>query len=479
MRKLHRVGLILGLVSMLAPSMSFGDDCINSCSRILTSPIFTTKTVKQGSAFKSSFKSLLCTAEWNNYEEAQKAGIAVDLPIYDMIVPLSAHWDNSKRDAWKKTSCSQQDRKTDYTSAFYSASYEVNPITATSWTQCIKDACVPASLACGLEQTSSAVVFEARWRRSQGEADAEAPHVSTFSVKNTKCTNASDLAPGKVLKDASVSILCSENLTDAPTFLLVTNRGSCVQATDLTKSETALSGTVVLDKPTTYEAARLALKSDLKIVTNGYPLTLKASVLSVEGSPQIVSFEPRSMGLGEGGRSAAYVHIIAQHLQGAGLSIENFGEDGGKGQPGPVGGKGVHGSKGSPRYLNLGGCQGGTNGSNGGQGLTGGQGYAGAGGGSAGEVTINIHGFQSGPLQPILVATNKPGRDCKGMICGGLGGPGGDGGPGGPGGDPGLGADGGGGCGGTNAGNPGPGGPGGPGGPTGPNGDNAPIRIFP
>jgi len=105
---------------------------------------------------------------WNNYEEAQKAGIAVDLPIYDMIVPLSAHWDNSKRDAWKKTSCSQQDRKTDYTSAFYSASYEVNPITATSWTQCIKDACVPASLACGLEQTSSAVVFEARWRRQPG-----------------------------------------------------------------------------------------------------------------------------------------------------------------------------------------------------------------------------------------------------------------------------------------------------------------------
>lgn len=466
------------VILCLGPVIVRADDCINSCSAILASPIFTKSTVSQGMSFRSSFKSLLCTAEWNSYADAQKAGIGVDVPIYGMQIPLNLNWNNEKRDEWKKASCNQQQLQTDYQSAFYAASYDVNPITATSWTQCIRDACVPPSLSCSLDQTSSSVVFSARWRRSQGEADSQAPVVKTFTTQNTACQKPQNLAGGTVLKDAAVAILCNENLINAPTFLLVTSRGSCVQATDLTQTETPLSGRIVLNKPTTYQAGRLVLKGDLDIVTNGYPLTLTASVLSIEGSPQIVSFEPRTMSLGEGGQSAAYVHIQADHLQGSGLSITNFGENGAKGQTGPVGAKGPTGPGGSPRYFNLGGCQGGTNGGQGIQGIQGIQGLQGAGGGAGGEVVLQIKGFQPGPLQPIAIATSQQGRDCAGKVCGGLGGPGGDGGAGGPGGDGGPGASGNAMCGGTNAGPGGPGGPQGPQGPTGSNGADAAIRIY-
>lgn len=455
---------------------------------MLENPIFRTDTVKSGSEYKESFKSLLCSAEWKTYDEARKAGVSANIPIFDMAIPIDANWDSAKKEAWQKKSCSTEERSKGYEAALYTASYAVDPITATAWSQCVSS-CTPAALICTLEETQSSVVFGAKWRRSPGEMDRAAPVIRTFTFNNTRCSNTKDLAAKETLGDGNIEVLCSQNLQNAPTFLLVTSRGSCTKATDLTSQEVPLTGKIVLDKPTTYKAPRLALKNDLKLVTNGFPLTIVTGMLVIEGAPQIVSFEERPMQLGQTGRSAAEIRIQADRLQGMGLTIQNFGEDGAKGSTGiqPTG-RPARAGKGSPRYYNVGGCQGGTNGVPGVTGAMGVQGSEGAQGGAAGEVVLSIkRGLDSGPGSAISVLTRRADRsgailDCGAMVCGGLGGPGGDGSPGQLGGQGGEGADGTSGifwsCNGTQPGPDGNAGPPGLTGPIGRLGEKALIKRF-
>jgi hypothetical protein len=472
------------LFLVVSPTIALGDDCSTSCGDILKAPIFKTTTVKSGAQFKDSFRKLLCSAQWSSYADAQRAGIAIDLPIFDIPIPLDVNWNSTKQQTWQNKNCSAEERNSDYTSSYYFASYAVDPVTATAWSQCIKDKCLPQSIVCSLTQTETSVVFEAKWRRSPGEPDSSAPKVKTFAFNNTQCSNANDLAPSKTITDANIDVLCKLNLQVAPTFLLVTTRGSCTQATDLTSQETALSGSISLNGPKTYQAGRLALKDDLRLVTNGYPLSLVANVLAIQGSPTITSFEPRTMQPGQAGRSAAGISIQASNVQGSGLTIKNFGENGATGPTGQQGPKGSKGPTGSQRSWQITtGCGAGSNGGQGGQGGQGSVGSNGGPGGAAGEVVISIKGFQQGPLAPINVLTISqspagPTKDCSGMVCGGFGGTGGAGGPGGPGGDGGDGASGTATCGGTSPGPSGPNGPEGPQGQPGPDGQAAKVKVF-
>jgi hypothetical protein len=210
-----------------------------------------------------------------------------------------------------------------------------------------------------------------------------------------------------------------------------------------------LTGKRVLDKDTVLSGDTITFRSDAVVVTNGFKLTIEAKkVISIEGTPTIISFETRDgRPAGDPGRSAGPVIFDSPRLDGNILKVEDVGEDGIKGADGATGAVGASGRQGTQRDWNpWNGCIGGSNGTPGGQGGDGGNGGAGGNGGSGGTVIINIKGGFSAGGTPRLDMSVTGGQ------AGGAGAPG----SGGPGGQGGAGAPGTAYCGGTN---PGPGGP--------------------
>ncbi len=213
--------------------------------------------------------------------------------------------------------------------------------------------------------------------------------------------------------------------------------------------DVTLSGSRTLDKDTAISADTLTFKSDAMVVTNGFRFTLEAKKsIVIEGTPSIVSFEPRgSRPPGDPGRSAGAIIIDSPALAGNILKIADTGEDGVKGADGATGPAGPNGRQGTQRDWNpWNGCIGGSNGTPGGQGGDGGNGGVGGNGGTGGTIVINIKGGFTPSGTPRLDMT----------VTGGKAGLAGAPGAGGAGGRGGLGAPGTATCGGTDAGPNGP-----------------------
>lgn len=427
--------------------------------------VFKQETVFSNNKLSTSFKQMLCSAEWKTYQEVVDAGVDVTIPIYGIPIPMSANYSSDKREAWQKQFCTASEQKLDYKSQAYKTAYEVSPVTADAWVKCQELIAKQQSgkvLYCSVNETETSTLFEAKWRRVDGEIDQAAPRVQKWEVKNTKCQ--SPIKIGSKINTGGTAALCDGNLEKAPTFLLQTNRGSCLAAGQLAETASEISGELVLNAATTYRGNKLLLKGGTKIVTNGYNLAINSKRIEVEGGVQIVSFLPREIPIGRVGRSAGEVKIQAEKISGSALTIANFGEDGGMGAKGSTGQQGPTGMTGDQKHWqNLEGCKGGEDGRQGGQGGIGAQGQQGANGGNGGDVIVNVKsGLTDGVLSLIDVVSKRNDRNgaviaCNGS-CGGLGGLGGLGGDGGPGGRGGEGAPGNAECGGTNA---------GPGGPTG------------
>lgn len=447
-------GIAVVLVSMAATSQEI-------CKSVPV--VFKQETVYNGSKLNTSFKQMLCSAEWKTYSDVVNAGIDITIPIFDIPIPISANYSSDKREAWQKKFCTASERKLDYQSQAYRTAYEVNPATADAWVKCIELARINKVLSCKVTETESSAVFEASWRRVDDELDSAAPKVVSLAIKNTKCPTPT-LKVGIRLKSGGTAVLCDGNIQKAPTFSLQTTRGSCLAAGQLAETVDEISGQIVLTSPMTYRGNKLRLKGGTKIITDGYNLTFNVKRLDVEGGVEILSFLPRDVPEGRVGRSAGEVRIQADTLSGSPLIVRNFGEDGGPGAKGGSGNQGGRGRSGDQRYVSWGGCTGGQDGRPGNQGGQGFPAQSGANGGNGGDVLLNVKaGLQDGIVSRIAVLqkrTDRAGNDisCPGT-CGGLGGIGGVGGDGGPGGLGGEGAPGNAGCGGTNA---GPGGPQGP-----------------
>lgn len=433
--------------------------------------VFKDTVIKTKETYKSSYKSLLCSASWSTYQDAVNAGIDVTIPIYDIPVPLSANYSQSKQQAWQSANCSQEERQVDFASTGYLLAKEISPATASSWLECIRAtqvSAIPRALSCKITETDSATVFEAKWRFVEGAKPDEAPVVRSFDIINTKCPGAASFKKGTKIGTGGAAVLCDGNTQKAPMFVLNTDRGSCSASGVLASKVTQLGGKIELKSPMVFKGENVKIGADLNIVTNGYNLTIDANRLVIDGAPQIMSFVADQPVQDRRGDSAGEVRIKAKKLEGGVLTVQNFGQNGG---PGSAGGKGNAGNKGSPgarrHWKNLEGCTGGHGGGSGSQGAKGFTGNAGATGGNGGDVLIEVdQGLMDGAKERIAILTKRTDRANNPFECGGTcPGLGGIGGGGGEGGDGGAGGDGAGGdppCGGH---------PGGPPGPKGPQGD--------
>ena len=265
---------------------------------------------------------------------------------------------------------------------------------------------------------------------------------------------------GQRLTEAVSTFRCTPTADRDAVFILKTDGGSCTPAGSVLKAKESLSGRISLTAERHIKADAITIAPDAVIITNGFKLTLEATEIHLDGSPRIVSFEPKDgRPAGDNGRNAGPIIIKAAKLTGTSIVIKNNGEDGTKGSPGPKGGTGGPGHQGYQRDWDITGCHGGSNGTNGGPGGTGGDGGPGGRGGNGGAViTAVTGGVTSGPIKRIDVVTTRIGPDgapvsCNGT-CGGMGASGGDQGPGGDGGPRGEGAPGAR-CGGTDPGQPG------------------------
>lgn len=494
MHKSSRSMLPLLLVAL--PQLASSQQLADVCKTFLAKPVFTTTTVNATAASKENFRLFQCSANFKSSSEAQAAGIDVTVPIYDIPVPINANWSDAKVEQWKSSHCSDQERKAQAQLAYYSSVYSVDPISAKTALECARilggvttAQFDTAALRCTLNETQAAYVFEARWRRTSGEQGSP-PKVVSFTTMNTTCMNATALAPNANVSEGGVPVLCS--VTDkAAAFTLVTDRGGCSAAGTVRLPKIQVPS-MVLSGPEFISGQEVEIMANAKIVTNGYPFTIRADRLTLAGPVRVISFDPYTPNQMQPGRNAGGISISAGEFVGTSLSILNAGGPGGPGSQGAKGPPGGPGQPGKGRTTNWKkncpiplvcdiiptGCEGGDNGGRGGQGGQGYVGNPGMPGGAAGEVTIDV------PLDArkfINVMTNvdlngQPRSDCNNQICGGVGGAGGLGGPGGDGGPGGPGAPGTVYCGGTDAGGSGPPGATGPSGGQGPNGLNALVR---
>jgi hypothetical protein len=470
-------------------------DCFGQaadCSAFLTKPVFTSQTIDSSESVKTDFRLLQCAADWHSSQEAQSAGISLTVPIYGMPVPIDANWDQKKVQQWKSENCSDSERKGDYATRLHTSVYSIDPVSAKAALACFQarfSAEGPRALRCLLTETQTALLFQAEWRRSPGESD-NPPIVTGFTAINTDCQNAGALGPQKAVLEGGVSLLCTVQ-EKAAAFSLNTTRGQCSVSAVARLPKIVLSS-MTLTGPTFIPGQDVEIPAGVRIVTNGFPLTIRADRLTLGGSATIVSFESTSPVEQKAGRYASAITITAQDVRGQGVAILNAGEPGGpgvKGATGSPGGAGAPGKGRDPLFNRCGplqfacnlmllGCTGGEDGGPGGQGLQGFPGNPGAPGGGAGDVTIDVP-FEARSAFGVYTNVSLAGtpQDCGGRICGGLGGPGGPGGDGGIGGAGGPGARGSTWCGGTNNGPDGPRGQVGPAGANGKDGEHASVRF--
>lgn len=494
----QRFILLFALSIFLNPIPAFSQQSSNECTAFLQKPVFTSVTIDASSKSKDDFRLLQCSASWKSASDAQSAGIDATIPVYGIPVPISANWDQNKVEQWKNTNCTQSERSSSYATSLYQTVYSIDPITAKAAVACMQSRFATEqtrAIRCTLTETSTALLFQAEWRRSPGEQVSTAPVVKSFSAVNTTCQNAGDLSSNKQVPEGGVSLLCSVE-QQAAAFSLNTNRGQCVASSTPRLPKITLPSNMVLDKPMFLAGTDIEISAGSKIITNGYPLTINTDRLTIAGPAEILSFSSAPITAQTPGHYAGVINISAKEVVGKGLTILNDGEPGGDGLQGAGGPPGQPGGPGKTRLpqfqQNCGGglldwicqavpagCTGGQDGGPGGQGVAGYPGNPGAPGGGAGDVKIDVP-IDARDAFSVLVDLNLAGQhqDCGGLICGGLAGEGGPGGPGGAGGPGGPGASGTMHCGGTNGGPTGHVGPTGPKGPRGQDGSKASVRFL-
>lgn len=473
-------------------NIAFGQS--NECAIFLQKPVFTQTTTNSSTQSKTNFRLMQCAAQWKSAQDAQSAGIDVTIPIYDIPVPFTANWDQSKVEQWKSQNCSAEERSSDYAGIFYKSIYAIDPISAKAGLACYEAYFLSqkaTALRCQLtESGGKAVMFSAEWRRTPGETN-NPPVVQAFSTLFATCTPNDVFAKNNKVSEGGNVVMCVGG-EEAPMFSLNTSRGACTVSATPRQKKIVLPQKLVLSAQWVQQAGDVEIPPGALIVTNGYPLNLRADRLIIGSGSRIVSYEYVPPAPQKAGRYAGQISITAKDVIGGGLSILNGGEPGGNGAQGPKGPPGAPGAPGkgrSPLYGKCGAldflcsnlpltCTGGESGGAGGQGGQGYPGNPGAPGGGAGEVVIDV------PL-PVRdaftvlqnVSLSGQPQQCNG-ICGGVGGSGGSGGPGGDGGPGGPGAPGTLTCGGTNGGAPGGTGPLGPIGPNGSDGPAASVRFL-
>lgn len=482
----------LGSVAPLTCSVALAQ--APECSTFLTNPVFTKVTTESSGAAKESFRLLQCASSWKSASEAKSAGIEATIPIYGIPVPIEANWSQDKVEQWKNQNCSAEERKANSSFRYFQSVNAIDPITAKTALACYEakfkaDAAARSALRCRITDTPASVVFEAEWARTPGEA-ANPPIVESFFTEGTTCQGT--ITAGSPVPEGGRAVMCSTPTAAAAAFSLNTSRGSCTVASQTRYPKVTLAS-MSLTGPFFISGTEIEIPAGFRMVTNGYPATIRADRLTIAGSSSIVSFDTRPMGVNQQGRSAAALLIAAKEVRGTGLTVLNAGEPGGVGAPGsqgPTGGAGAPGKGRSPVQGACGPlsficdnvpltCTGGENGKDGGAGGPGSKGSTGAPGGGAGAVTLEIP-FQVQDAIKVFTNTSLSGKElvCGGRICGGAGGEGGPGGPGGQGGQGGAGGPGTLTCGGTDAGNRGPVGPQGPQGDPGPDGTAADVRLL-
>jgi len=350
--------------------------------------IFKEATINSKSSYKTSYKSMICSASWSSYQDAVNAGIDVTVPIYGIPVPLVANYSRNKQQEWQSANCSQEERQADFASTGYLLAKEINAITATAWLGCIRAtqeaSAVPRALACKVTETDAATIFEAKWRIMEGAQANEAPVTKSIDIINTKCTGTA-IKKGTKIGTGGVALLCDGNTDMAPMFVLNTTRGSCAESGVLAASVTQLGGNIVLQSPMVYRGKNIKIGADLKVTTNGHNMTIDADRLVIDGSPQIVSFAADQATPDRRGDSAGLIRVKAKKLEGGVLTVMNFGQNGGVGSPGAQGPRGSKGSNATRRHLvGIKGCVGGQDGGQGSVGVIGYQGQPGAAGGDGG-----------------------------------------------------------------------------------------------
>ena len=363
----------------------------NVCTAFLSKPIFTSTTIQTSSATRDSFRLLQCASNWKSAQEAQATGIEATIPLYDLQIPFTANWDNTKVEQWKSANCSNEERKSAANLSYYSAVYSIDPITAKAALECFDrgfkaeaDVAQGSALRCTLTETPSAYVFEARWRRTAGETGA-APQVVSFTPINTNCLDTASLAKDKFISEGGVPVLCTVT-EKAAAFALTTTRGGCSASATVRLPKLQIPKEVILSEPLFISGQEVEIAANAKIVTNGFPLTIRADKLNLLGTAKIVSFETATLTTPHPGKYAGSIQITATEFVGQGLTILNAGQRGGLGLQGQKGPQGSYGSPGEGRtttqrrvcgnipllsdVCNLvpTGCEGGRNGGTGGQG---------------------------------------------------------------------------------------------------------------
>lgn len=425
----------------------------DECSDLLRDSVFNSEEIKENGKEAQSFVSWQCSTSFKSHQEAVDAGLNVGVPVYGVPLEIGGTWNSGSVETWKQENCSAANRKESSESATFRLVRKVAPEIVAGWSSCMESRVSQRAMNCKMSRLGDKTVFEAKWRRTEG--DISAPQVLRWNVSGGSCSPI--LNAGDTLTEAAFQSACVGEDGQDFVIMLETSRGSCWQPIPYQPTREVISGVVNLDGHRTVKAEVVEFASGARVVTNGFNFSAVADrEMKVSGDAKILSFENRNGNPGKHGRPAGQVLVQAPKISGGVLHIENFGEDGLKGEKGEKGATGPKGARGyGGIWKDLRGCVEREEAGMGGKGGTGGVGLVGGNGGNGGAVTINVKaGLVDGALERVRVVTVQGGGF-------GSGGDGGDGGNGGPGGD------------GQGGRSPGCGGVGG--GPTGPQGDTGPT----
>lgn len=398
----------------------------DECGGVLRDSVFNSTEIRNEGANYRSFVTWQCATNYTTHDDAISGGLDVGVVVYGVPLTVGGSWGQSQKETWKTENCSSSDLKQSEESATFSLVRTVAPEIVGEWGDCMEAKNLPRALVCDLTRVGDTTVFEAKWRRTEG--DDNAPTVTRWAVAGGLCEP--PFAIGETFNEGARQAACTSFEDSDFVALLETQRGSCWKSVAYKPVTEVISGIQILQGNRTISAEVIDIRSDAKVVTNGYYLALAADKeIRISGSPRIVSFEGREGNPIKHGRHANTILIQTPKVSGSTLFISNHGENGLTGEKGPTGSQGPAGAPGLGGIWKNFGCTEKREAGAGGQGELGEQGLPGGDAGRGGNVTMAVSsGLSDGAIERIVVESVAAGTL-------GPGGPGGDGGPGGPGGN--------------------------------------------
>jgi len=261
-----------------------------SCSDVLQWGLFNEEYVSSNQATNKSFHSWQCTNDIKTRDEALNTGFGIKTILESLPFDAFGNVDITKRDAWRNTNCSIEDRNSSSSSNLDKMKKTASKQILNAWNTCIRDIHNQAtntrnSLICNVERGNDSKIYLELGRKTTSTNIID---VSGFQLSGVENSTNFKLVKFPILPTKYIFNRQPINKGKIPEFNLVvnTNAGSCSatfpEFEDIHQGNFVLSNTIEISQDTNSQFEKITILDNTIIkVRHGVKFHLEAHEIEI------------------------------------------------------------------------------------------------------------------------------------------------------------------------------------------------------